>query len=64
MSMSQLVFTAIVNLENTRMRDSTTFIGIILALITVACAVSWVMILKEPESIATKLKGLKYDPLI
>ena len=65
MSMAQLVFTAIGNLENTRMRDSTTFIGIILAIITVICAISWIRILSEPETIATKLKDINWDdPLI
>ena len=65
MSMAQLVFTAIGNLENARARDSTTFVGIILALITVGCAVSWIIILKEPEPMTTNLKDINWDdPLI
>ena len=65
LSLTHLVITAIGNLENTRMRDSTTFLGLVLAVVTAVCAFSCVRLLNEPETIATKLKDINWDdPLI
>ena len=61
--LTHLFFTAICNLENTRMRDSTTFIGLILAIFTIAFVLLSIQMLEEPETIAKKLKD-STDPLI
>ena len=65
LSLTQLVFMAIGNLEHCRFRDSTTFLGFILMLVTVACAFSTVKLLGQPETTAeTMLDANLNDPFI
>ena len=63
LNLTNLLFTTVFSLENQRIRDTSTIVGLILVLVTVACAFSSVRILGEPETIAKKLKEAS-DPII